>query len=209
MKYIKDKKILITIISAIFILVTSLLYYLNVDEKETLEEISLVTTTNDKTEKLEAIFVDVKGSVKNPGVYKFNENDRVQDAIKKAGGLTKSANTNNINLSQKLVNEMVVYVYSNNEIESGNKILDCNTICETNIIEVNNCINDIDTNNLININKATLEELQTLSGVGESKAKNIIEYREQNGEFKNIEEIKNVSGIGDALYDSIKDKITT
>ena len=103
---------------------------------------------------------------------------------------------------------MVIYVYSNKEI-NNNDNLSCNNICEVEVIEVNNCVekNSIDNNNLININKATLKELLTLTGIGESKAQSIIEYRNANGEFKDINELKNVSGIGEALFDKIKDKI--
>lgn len=205
MEYIKNKKILLIIILAIILLISTMLYYIK-DESEELEDITLLTTTKQITTKTEMIFVDIKGSVNKPGVYKFNINDRVIDAINKAGGLTKNANTNNINLSQKLTNEMVVYVYSDDEIKKGNNKLTCNTLCENNIIEVNNCVENTN-KDLININTATLEELLTLPGIGESKAKSIIEYREEN-KFKNIEELKNVNGIGESLFEQIKNKIT-
>ena len=205
MEYIKNKKILLIIILGIILLISTMLYYIK-DESKELEDITLLTTTKQITTKTEMIFVDIKGSVNKPGVYKFDINDRVIDAINKAGGLTKNANTNNINLSQKLTNEMVVYVYSDNEIKKGNNKLTCNTLCENNIIEVNNCVENTN-KDLININTATLEELLTLPGIGESKAKNIIEYREEN-KFKTIEELKNVNGIGESLFEQIKNKIT-
>ena len=205
MEYIKNKKILLIIILGIILLISTILYYIK-DESEELEDITLLSTSKQITTKTEMIFVDIKGSVNKPGVYKFDINDRVIDAINKAGGLTKNANTDNINLSQKLTNEMVVYVYSDNEIKKGNNKLTCNTLCENNIIEVNNCVENTN-KDLININTATLEELLTLPGIGESKAKNIIEYREEN-KFKNIEELKNVNGIGESLFEQIKNKIT-
>ena len=205
MEYIKNKKILLIIILGIILLISTMLYYIK-DESEELEDITLLSTTKQITTKTEMIFVDIKGSVNKPGVYKFDINDRVIDAINKAGGLTKNANTNNINLSQKLTNEMVVYVYSDNEIKKGNNKLTCNTLCENNIIDVNNCVENTN-KELINIHTATLEELLTLPGIGESKAKNIIEYREEN-KFKNIEELKNVNGIGESLFEQIKNKIT-
>lgn len=205
MEYIKNKKILLIIILGIILLISTILYYIK-DESEELEDITLLSTTKQITTKTEMIFVDIKGSVNKPGVYKFDINDRVIDAINKAGGLTKNANTDNINLSQKLTNEMVVYVYSDNEIKKGNNKLTCNTLCENNIIEVNNCVENTN-KDLININTATLEELLTLPGIGESKAKNIIEYREEN-KFKNIEELMNVNGIGESLFEQIKNKIT-
>ena len=212
MKFIENKKILILIMGGIIFLVLGLLYYLNLDN-ESEEELTFNITTTTKSEKKEKNYIDIKGSVKKPGVYEFKENDRVIDAINMAGGLKKNANTSNINLSEKLKSEMVIYVYSDSEIKKGNNALSCNTICETKVIEINNCIeektnNNNTNNNLININIASLEELQTLTGIGESKAKNIIDYRTTNGSFKTIEEIKNISGIGDALFEKIKDKIT-
>jgi len=209
MKKIYDNKILIIIISCIVLLVVFLFSFINYKDRN-IDKISLntITKTDEVTTKISELFyVDVKGNVKNPGVYKFEENERVKDAIEKAGGLTKNANTDNINLSQKLFNEMVIYVYSNNEIKNGNNKLDCSTICETKVIEVNNCINT-NKKDLININTASLEELQTLTGIGESKAKSIIEYREEYGNFKSIEDLKNISGIGESLFNNIKDKIT-
>lgn len=212
MKKIYENKKLIIILSSIVILIVILISFINKEENNE-EEINFntITKTNETTTKENVSFyVDVKGSVKNPGVYEFNENDRVIDAIELAGGLTKNANTSNINLSQKLTSEMVIYVYSNSEIKNNNNKLSCDTICETNIIEVNNCItNDNNSNNsLININTATISDLTTISGIGESKAKNIIDYREKNGKFKSIEDLKNISGIGEALFEKIKDKIT-
>ena len=215
MKKIFDNKKLILIIGGIVILILSLVLYLVYDNKEIEDDIALNLTTENittKNEKKESFYVDVKGSVKKPGVYEFKENDRVIDAIKMAGGLKKNANTDNINLSEKLKGEMVIYVYSDSEVKKGTKALSCDTICQTKVIEVNNCVPDVTTkvinNELININTASITELQTLTGIGESKAKNIIDYRETNGSFKKVEEIKNISGIGDALFEKIKDKIT-
>ena len=177
-------------------------------ENETL--IADITTTTEKVVQ-NKIFVDVKGAVNKPGVYEFNEGEKVIDAIKKAEGLTKSAVTSNINLSKKLTNEMVIYVFNKKEIVSittTNKIT-CN--CET--IEVNNCIDknsisDNNSNNKININTATLDELLTLKGIGQSKAEAIIKYREENGNFNSIEDIQKVSGLGGTIYSKIKDYIT-
>lgn len=218
MKKIYDNKKLIFIIGGTIFLILLLVFHL-VNNKEIEDDIALNITTESiptkvTTTKTDKKYIDIKGSVKNPGVYEFKENDRVIDAIKLAGGLKKNANTDNINLSEKLKSEMVIYVYSDSEISKGNNRLTCNTICETKVIEVNNCIeknnnNSLnENNNLININTATLSELQTLTGIGESKAQNIIDYRTTNGNFKSKEEIKNISGIGDALFEKIKDKIT-
>lgn len=214
MKKIDIKKIKYVIIILIVIMISLLIYFINKDNKESdTNDLSFVEETTKETTTLkQKQYVDIKGNVKNPGVYEFNENDRVIDAINLAGGLKKNANTSNINLSQKLKSEMVIYIYSNEEIKNNENNLSCDTKCKTEVIEVNNCIQNTEKNNdtsKININTATIDELLKISGIGESKAKNIIEYREKNGEFKNIEDIKNINGIGDSLFNKIKDSITT
>ncbi|MBP3461145.1 MAG: helix-hairpin-helix domain-containing protein [Bacilli bacterium] len=158
-----------------------------------------------------------------------------------SGGLTKYASTDYINLSKLIKDEMVVIIYSKQEIEDYNKnlnekkeiikyqIIEKECVCPNTIndacISENNELSsnendfkeEIENNNsneknnndnkLLNINEATLEELQTINGVGESKAKAIIEYRKEN-KFEKIEDIKNVSGVGDSLFEKIKDYIT-
>ncbi len=205
MKKFLNKKIIIICSIVIFITIL-ILSNINLNKEEIKDDLAIVNTTTKEIKKEETFFIDIKGSVKSPGVYEMHQNDRVIDAIKIAGGLTKNANTDNINLSQKLHSEMVIYVYSDNEIKNNNK-LSCDTVCKTNVIEVNNCVNN-ENKNLININTANIDELTTLNGIGASKAQSIIEYREQNGLFKTIEEIKNVSGIQDSTFDKIKDMIT-
>ena len=209
--FIHNKKYLIIIIGSIVFLIISLILYIVNDNKKIEDDIALNITTEkitSKKEEQEKFYVDVKGSVKNPGVYEFEDNDRVIDAIELAGGLTKNANTSNINLSQKLISEMVIYVYSNSEIKNSSEQISCDTICKPNVIEVNNCVSTNNSNALVNINTATIEELTTISGIGESKAKSIIEYRETNGSFNSIEDLKNISGIGESLFEKIKDKVT-
>lgn len=173
------------------------------------------------------IYVDIKGSVKNPGVYEVNNNTIVNDVINLAGGFTKNAYTKNINLSKKVSDELVIYVYSKSEYNNLSKkeIINKEYNCSSNDYNIDNCLgntsiitngpetnndndNKNDENKIININTATKEELMTLSGIGESKAISIIEYRNSNGSFKSIEEIKNVSGIGDAAFEKIKNNIT-
>ena len=155
-----------------------------------------------KTESIEEeesdskLVVDIKGAVMNPGVYYVEKNTIVQDVIILAGGLKEDADTSNLNLSKKITNEMVITVYTKKEIEDIGKldaIYEEETTTPTNKISLNN---------------ATIEELTTLSGIGEEKAKLIIQYREKCGPFKTIEEIKNIKGIGQAMYDKIKDHIT-
>lgn len=208
MKYIKDNKKILIILLIITLLIGGLIYFFRLDNKDN-EDITYIETTTKLVEETKANnYVDVKGSVKKPGVYEFKENDRVIDAIKLAGGLTKNADTSNINLSKKLKSEMVIVINTKSELKNNNN-LTCDAVCTREVVEVNNCIEtENKTNNKININTADINKLTELDGIGESKAKTIIEYRTTNGLFKNIEDIKNISGIGESLYNKIKDKIT-
>ena len=175
--------------------------------------------TKEKEVKETKVLVDVKGEVNTPGVYELTTHNTVIDAINKAGGLTKISDTSNINLSKKLEDEMVIIVYSKAEIkkmEQEQEIVcpPCNNACITEEDEKAKLDDEsqTDTNKTpsgkININQADEAALQTLDGIGEAKAKAIIEYRSKNGNFKTIEDIKNVSGIGDSVYEKIKDNIT-
>lgn len=172
----------------------------------------------EKSDLKKLIKVDVKGAVKEPKVYILEEDATVEDAIKMAGGLIDGGITSNINLSKKLKDEMVVYVFTQAELDKENsqneivcEVPKCE--CETIKVSGDTIINKNDSNKaessngLISINDASLEDLMTLDGIGNSKALAIINYRNENGPFKSIEEIKNVSGIGDALYEKIKNKI--
>lgn len=182
---------------------------------------------NESQEKI--WFVEVKGAVKKPGVYEVRENNIINDVITLAGGFTKVAYTNNINLSKKVKDELVINVFTKSEYKKNTKPLTTNE-CTTSDHTIDNCTNEFssvivtDNNNvnnqetsnnensnqkeLININTASINDLTKLTGIGEGKAKAIIEYREANGGFKQIEDIKNVSGIGDATYEKFKDNIT-
>ena len=210
--FLKDKKVYVGLsVLLVFILIFIGIYFYNSQNKDILLESEISINDETKEEVNGNFYVDVKGAVKDPGVYLVSDGERVIDAIEKAGGLKKNANTDNINLSKRLASEMVIVVYTDNEIKKGKKSLECDTKCECEVIEINNCIETetkVTQSDKVNINKASIEELMTLSGVGESKAKAIIEYREENGNFKSIEEIKNVSGIGEALFENIKAGIT-
>ena len=183
--------------------------------------------------------VDIKGAVNNPGVYELSEGSLINDAINAAGGIKKGGTTNNINLSSKIKDEMVIYIYTTTELnkliyscykenvtdtkkedtcESGSDITNCTGKSVVTSNEVKENTSDQTSNNSskeecitntgkVNINTASKEELLQVSGIGESKAESIIKYRETN-KFNRIEDIKNVSGIGDSLYEKIKDYIT-
>ncbi len=158
-------------------------------------------------EKEEYVLVDIKGAVKKPGVYRLNINSIINDVINEAGGLLKTATTDDINLSKAIYNEMVIYVSTKSELKekqnSTNSISPSNNNSTTVTNNTDTCIST-----KVNINTASIEELTNINGIGEAKAQKIVEYRQVNGSFKSVEDIKNVSGIGDAFYDKIKDYIT-
>ncbi len=137
------------------------------------------------------IVVEIKGQVKKPDVYTIDENSIINDLIDLAGGVTENADLSNINRAKKLQNHEMIYIADKNDINND-------------YTQATNMDNEI----LVDINTATTDKLKTLNGIGDSKAKSIIEYREQNGGFKSIEEIKNVTGIGDKMFEKIKESIT-
>ena len=164
-------------------------------------------------EEVITYFVDIKGEVNNPGTYEVLPDTRVLDVIEKAGGLTANANTSVNNLSLKVKDEMVIIIYSNEEVSNFSKVKEkesqVSKSCNSSDIKNDTCINNDSLSGLVNINTASKEELMTLTGIGESKALDIISYRDNNGLFNDISDITKVSGIGDSLYAKIKDFITT
>ena len=148
---------------------------------------------NEKT-----ITVEIKGEVKKPDVYTLKETSIVKDLIEEAGGLTENADISSINRAKQLQNHELVYICNKNEessIQAGKN-------------QVQSSMPTTQSNSMVNINSATADELKALNGIGDSKANNIIEYREINGGFKSIEDIKNVDGICEKMFEKIKDKIT-
>lgn len=164
----------------------------------------------DKKIETSKISVDIKGYVKNPGVYTLNDGSRVIDLINVSGGLKKNANTRLINLSKILKDEDNIVIYSNDEIKKTyqKEIIKITSPCICEEIKNDGCIKDTNDNNLININTATKEELMNLEGIGEAKANAIIEYRNNTGSFEKIEDIINVNGISETIYNNIKKNIT-
>ncbi len=183
----------------------------------------------------EIYYVDIKGAVNHPGVYSINKGKRIIDALNKAGGVLENANTSLLNLSMEVKDGMVIIIYSSEELNNFSKLKEeeetkseiCQKdvyndacICNSNTEVVDNAPKKEEDNNKtlkenakvasekVNINTASLAELMTLSKIGESKANAIIQYRNDNGNFKSIEEIKNVNGIGDSIFDTIKNNIT-
>ncbi|MCY8918011.1 helix-hairpin-helix domain-containing protein [Bacillus atrophaeus] len=144
----------------------------------------------------EKIIIDIKGAVKHPGVYELKTGDRVSQAIEKAGGINSEADEKQVNLAELLQDGTVVYIPS--EGEEPTQSATANASVQ----------NGAGKEALVNINTASLEELQAISGVGPSKAEAIIAYREENGKFQAVEDITNVSGIGEKSFEKIKSAIT-
>lgn len=148
--------------------------------------------------KNQDVLVYVVGAVKSPGVYKLNEGSRVKDAIESAGGPLSDADLLVLNLAEKLQDEDKIYIPKQGEADEVTQGIPGQNIG----------ISSKD-DGKININTADIAELETLSGIGPATAQKIIDYRNENGPFKSIEEIKNVSGIGDRKFEQIKEKITS
>ena len=218
----KKKDILIIILIVIIIGLGGLIFAgLNRKEDNNKDEVIIEKkedlSIEENTEEVELIeyYVDIKGAVKKPGVYKVTKGSIVNDVINLAGGLKSTANTKYINLSYEVNNHDVINIYTNSEVKSNSIKMECScpnidiSSCDNSSIVTNNgtSINVSNVSGKVNINTASKEELMSISGIGESKALAIIEYR-NNNKFNSIEDIKNVSGIGDSLYNTIKDSIT-
>ena len=141
------------------------------------------------------ITVDVKGAVKSPGIYDLPVGSRVNDAVQKAGGLTEQADSKSLNLAQKVSDEALVYVPTKGE-EAASQQTASGTASSTS------------KEKKINLNKASLEELKQVKGLGGKRAKDIIDHRESNGKFKSVDELKKVSGIGAKTIEKLKDYVT-
>lgn len=160
------------------------------------EPIKEVKGENQLTKGTKMIVVEIKGEVANPDVYEISEGSIIRDLITKAGGLTNEANIDKINRADKLRDNQLIVIPNKNELSNANTNI--------NVSKEGNTPED----GIININTASLEELQKINGVGEVKAKSIINYREKNGGFKSIDEMKNIEGIGDKTFEKMKDQIT-
>lgn len=167
----------------------------SVEGTTVVETTMLVEKTEVSTTQETVIFVDIKGAVKNPGVYQMKVGDRVKDALDAAGGLTEEADSQKVNLAKRLEDQMVIVVPKVGE--------------EAEEIPAGETRKEATKEGKVNINTATVEELKTLKGVGEKKAEAIIEYRKKNGSFKTKEDLMKVRGIGKKLFDSFQERIVT
>lgn len=140
--------------------------------------------------------IDIKGEVKKPGVYELESGARVEEIVLLAGGFTDKAEERQLNLAEKLTDQQMIYVPNKEEAK------------ELSIPSVANEGNTSKESSLVNINTADLTELQTLTGIGPAKAQAIIDYRDENGQFKTIEELKEVNGFGEKTVEKLKESIT-
>ena len=192
------KSIILAFVCSLVLIIGGLFYF-NQNKTEDYSGVSfsnISNETNNKDEKAEnrhdeKIFVDVKGAVKHPGVFETTKDKRVKDLIEEAGGLLDDADTSTLNLSQKVKDQMVIYVLKHGEKPK----------------QISDGGSSSSNTDVININIANKEQLMKISGVGKTKAEAIISYREKNGDFKKKEDITKVRGIGKATFEKIKDKI--
>lgn len=159
------------------------------------KKVPMISHVKDKVSN--QVTVDVKGAVNHPGVYSLPSQSRVTDAIKRAGGLSNLADSKSVNLAQKLQDETVIYV-----AQKGEKI----TVVEEE--KANNIATQGNSKGKINLNKADLSSLQTISGVGAKRAQDILDYRDSQGGFKTIDDLKNVSGIGKKTLEKLRQDVT-
>ena len=192
------KSIILAFVCSLVLIIGGLFYF-NQNKTEDYSGVSfsnISNETNNKDEKAEdkhdeKIFVDVKGAVKHPGVFETTKDKRVKDLIEEAGGLLDDADTSTLNLSQKVKDQMVIYVLKHGEKPK----------------QISDGGSSSSNADVININIANKEQLMKISGVGKTKAEAIISYRDKNGDFKKKEDITKVRGIGKATFEKIKDKI--
>ncbi|EHJ53185.1 helix-hairpin-helix domain-containing protein [Streptococcus macacae] len=212
---LKEKRVLYSILGVILILcLLGCFLFFSYDKSDDKlsslksQSSQIISKTAEKKEEKKpsahsstTITVDIKGAVRHQGVYTLPADSRVNDIIRIAGGLTAEADRKSVNLAQKLKDESVVYVATKDEKinVSDDSIHNHSAAAEKN--------QDADQKK-INLNTATLTELQTISGIGEKRAQDIIDYRETNGGFKSVEDLKNISGIGDKTFEKLKDMVS-
>lgn len=164
------------------------------------------------SEAAKKLYVDVKGKVKQPGIYSFSPNERVYHIISRAGGLLQDADRNRINLAMLLTDGMVVWIPSaaDKTSMSTTSTTPLATPCSE-VQAISSSLHPTSTSsssNKINLNTATLDQLLSLPGVGEAKAKAILSYREKKGGFSSVQQLLEVTGIGEKMFEKIKEKVS-
>ncbi|WP_207940338.1 competence protein ComEA [Enterococcus sp. DIV2402] len=197
-KYKKYLPVFVVIIVAISVI------YIFVPKKATVSDWEELPMEQSETPPVEItsssssakMVIDIKGEVKKPGVYELEPGARVEEIVLLAGGFTDKAEERQLNLAEKLTDQQMIYVPNKEEAK------------ELSIPSVTNEGNTSKESSLVNINTADLTELQTLTGIGPAKAQAIIDYRDENGQFKTIEELKEVNGFGEKTVEKLKESIT-
>ena len=228
MYYIKEyfREGLLILVLFLNVFIFCFLVFFDQDDKNDVTSSVVESVVSEDTNIVEDfdVRVDIKGAVLNPGVYIVNSNSCINDVIAMAGGLKSNASTKYINLSKKVADEMVINIFTTSQVKKLEVNEPIKEECKCETIYINECNNssiiqpgennvnvsgeNVIKDKLISINSATKDELMQLNGIGEAKANAIIEYRNSNGDFNKIEDLKNVSGISDSLYEKIKDYIT-
>ncbi|MGG6359956.1 helix-hairpin-helix domain-containing protein [Peribacillus frigoritolerans] len=167
----------------------------------TAKEAEMEQSVNESAAEPEIIKVDVKGAVKSPGIFTAQAGDRVIDLISAAGSFTEKADTDKVNFAQIIEDQMVIYVPEIGEEDKGN-------LENIQVGTSGDAVTKGTSGGLVNLNTATQEDLQTLTGIGPSKANAILEYRETIGKFKEVDELKQVTGIGDKTFERLRDSIS-
>lgn len=213
-----DKKLIIKVIAGILFIAIAFSVYLGKNIRDT-DEITVTDTsyiqkgstpqqevTMEAAEIVTGIIVDISGAVVNPSVVKLKEGSRVYEAIEQSGGFTPDAYTKTINLARVIADGEKIYIPTKAEMENGE------AQAYSNLSQNNSSTGTFESSgnqgSLININTADSAILQQLPGIGPSTAEKIINYRNEHGRFKNIDDIKNVSGIGEKTFEKFKSKIT-
>ena len=163
--------------------------------KDSSSEKEVKKEEKEESPEQDLITVDVKGAVKSPGIYDLPVGSRVHDAVQKAGGLTEEADSKSLNLAQKVSDEALVYVPTKGEEAASQQVASGTTASTSK-------------DKKVNLNKASLEELKQVKGLGGKRAQDIIDHREANGKFKSVDELKKVSGIGAKTIEKLKDYVT-
>lgn len=177
---IKNKKIIGYCLLGFIIILLITIGYIG-ERKENVTNEGIILESNE--ENIKEIKVYIIGEVKKPGVYPLEEGDRVEDIIKMAGGFTQEADISSINLAQLVIDQMKIVVNKIGDVTSQKGVTDSGKV---------------------KINSASKDELMSVPGIGDVTASKILEYREKNGGFKNIEELKNIDRIGDKTFENIK-----
>lgn len=198
-KYKSIGIISIAVIIFIFLVTSYILSGKDKLNKNSNQEIFVDTKATENQEEIQLndkktdIVVEIKGEIKLPDIYQLEQDSIINDLIKKAGGLTELADTSKINRAEKLTNHQCIVIPNKNDAQAA---------------QISSPQSSEAQSKLININTATESELDSLPGIGPSRAKDIIKYRETNGGFKSIEELKNIKGIGASSFEKLKDLIT-